>query len=212
MAAAKRKTIGVENVIRPGRVTQVDAEKYEAMKGAFLKIIPKKAPGATPAEILKRVVAHLPEQLYPGGATARRRDGGLVGEGGATRPGGEGGHRTRAQAAGAPASVVTAAALNTPSRVRPGFSPCSASMTEPTTPPVIPEAEALRRGYRRSRPKFGACLPDSRSALRLAEMTPVAIAGPPSMPGVPAAWCIGSRSTAGLRWLSGGVPCRHTQQ
>ena len=70
MPATKRKTIGVENVIRPGHVYQVDAEKYEAMKSAFLKGLPKKAPGATPAEILNRVVAHLPEQLYPGGATA----------------------------------------------------------------------------------------------------------------------------------------------
>ena len=70
MAAAKRKTIGVENVIRPGRVTQVDAEKYEAMKRTFLEVIPRTAPGATPAQILQRVVAHLPEQLYPGGATA----------------------------------------------------------------------------------------------------------------------------------------------
>jgi hypothetical protein len=40
------------------------------MKSAFLDVIPKKTPGATPAEILKRIVAHLPEQLYPGGATA----------------------------------------------------------------------------------------------------------------------------------------------
>jgi hypothetical protein len=67
---AKRKIISVENVIRPGSVYEVDAEKYEAMRGAFLKVIPGKSPGATPAEILKRVVAHLPEQLYPGGATA----------------------------------------------------------------------------------------------------------------------------------------------
>jgi hypothetical protein len=68
--ATKRKTIGVENVIRPGHVYQVDAEKYAAMKSAFLEVIPKKTPGATPAEILKRIVAHLPEKLYPGGATA----------------------------------------------------------------------------------------------------------------------------------------------
>jgi hypothetical protein len=68
--AAKRKMIDIENVIRPGHVYQVDAEKYEAMKAAFLKIVPKAVPGATPAEILKRVVAHLPERLYPGGATA----------------------------------------------------------------------------------------------------------------------------------------------
>ena len=33
MAPAKRKTIDVENVIRPGRVYR-DAEKYEAMKRA----------------------------------------------------------------------------------------------------------------------------------------------------------------------------------
>ena len=43
---------------------------YEAMKRAFLKILPKKSPGLTVAEIQERVIAHLPEKLFPGGAKA----------------------------------------------------------------------------------------------------------------------------------------------
>jgi hypothetical protein len=63
-------TVEVENVISPGSVRRVDAAKYAAMKAAFLKILPATAPGLTVADIQKRVLAHLPQELFPGGAKA----------------------------------------------------------------------------------------------------------------------------------------------
>jgi hypothetical protein len=42
----------------------------EAMRRALLKIVPKQAPGLTVAEIQERVLAHLPEELFPAGAKA----------------------------------------------------------------------------------------------------------------------------------------------
>jgi hypothetical protein len=62
--------IGIENVIRPGRVRPVDADMYTAMKRAYLKVLPAKAPGLTIAEIQAGVLAHLPERLFPRGAKA----------------------------------------------------------------------------------------------------------------------------------------------
>jgi Family of unknown function (DUF6958) len=41
VSAKKTKTIEVENVNHPGHVKRVDAETYEAMKRAFLKVLPK---------------------------------------------------------------------------------------------------------------------------------------------------------------------------
>jgi hypothetical protein len=43
---------------------------YEAMKRAYLKVVPKTPPGLTLAEIRDRLVAHLPEDLFPEGAKA----------------------------------------------------------------------------------------------------------------------------------------------
>jgi hypothetical protein len=60
----------LENVNHPGKVTLVDADKYAAMKHAFLKILPKTSPGLTEPEIRQRVVADLPDKLFPGGAKA----------------------------------------------------------------------------------------------------------------------------------------------
>ncbi len=65
-----KKMIAVENINVPGSVTNVDAEKYQAMKKAFLKILPKSDPGLTQKEVLAAVKEHLPEDLYPGGATS----------------------------------------------------------------------------------------------------------------------------------------------
>ncbi len=62
--------IEIENVMSPGHVVRVDADKYNAMKRAFLKILPTRAPGLTAAEIQERVLPHLPEDLFPGGAKA----------------------------------------------------------------------------------------------------------------------------------------------
>lgn len=40
------------------------------MKRAILKVLPRKAPGLTVAELEDAVLTHLPERLYPGGAKA----------------------------------------------------------------------------------------------------------------------------------------------
>ena len=66
----RSEKIELENVNHPGQVKLVDASMYLAMKRAFLKILPKTTPGLTVAEIQERVTAHLPEELFPGGAKA----------------------------------------------------------------------------------------------------------------------------------------------
>ena len=70
MAARKTERIAIENVIQPGKTYNVDAAKYGAMKRAYLKVLPRTSPGLTIAEIHGRVLAHLPEALFPGGAKA----------------------------------------------------------------------------------------------------------------------------------------------
>jgi hypothetical protein len=62
--------VGLENVNHPGKIEYVDAAKYEAMKSAVLKVLPATRPGLTVVEVQTRVVEHLPEDLFPGGATA----------------------------------------------------------------------------------------------------------------------------------------------
>jgi hypothetical protein len=68
MPSNKPKLIEVENVLHPGSIRRVQADKYEAMKHAYLKILPSTPPGLTGAQIIERVVEHLPEDLFPGGA------------------------------------------------------------------------------------------------------------------------------------------------
>lgn len=60
--------IVVENVVSPGHTYTVDAKKYNAMKTALLKVLPKKVPGLTGSEMSKAVLLHLPEAEFPGGA------------------------------------------------------------------------------------------------------------------------------------------------
>jgi hypothetical protein len=64
-SAAKIK---IENVLQPGKTYSADPVKYEAMKKAVLAVLPKTSPGLTVAEVQDRVVPHLPEDLFPGGA------------------------------------------------------------------------------------------------------------------------------------------------
>jgi len=45
VAVAKPQTVEIENVLSPGRIVRVDADKYGAMKQAFLKVLPKKNAG-----------------------------------------------------------------------------------------------------------------------------------------------------------------------
>lgn len=60
--------VAVENVNHPGKTEHLDAAMYEAMKHAILHVLPDARPGLTVAEVQRRVLAHLPEALYPGGA------------------------------------------------------------------------------------------------------------------------------------------------
>jgi hypothetical protein len=62
--------ITVENVNVPGRTTKVNAAKYRAMHQALMQVLPTEAPGLTQAEMFEAVLPHLPDDLFPGGATA----------------------------------------------------------------------------------------------------------------------------------------------
>lgn len=70
MPANAADRIEIENAVSPGRVYRVDRAKYEAMRKAYLKAAPDSPPGLTIAKIHERLVAHLPEDLFPGGAKA----------------------------------------------------------------------------------------------------------------------------------------------
>ena len=58
----------IENVLQPGKTYSADPAKYEAMKKAVLAVLPKTSPGLTVADVQDRVLEHLPEDLFPGGA------------------------------------------------------------------------------------------------------------------------------------------------
>jgi hypothetical protein len=60
--------IAVENAMSPGHTYTVDVKKYNGMKSALLKVLPKKAPGLTGSEMSEAVLLHLPETEFPGGA------------------------------------------------------------------------------------------------------------------------------------------------
>jgi hypothetical protein len=64
---AKAETIEVLNVLQPGKSYSANREKYEAMKLAVLKVLPKSSPGMTVEELGRAVLAHLPQALFPGG-------------------------------------------------------------------------------------------------------------------------------------------------
>lgn len=61
--------IAVENINTPGRTERVDAAKYHAMRAALLAVLPGGPPGLTAAEAKTAALPHLPEALFPGGAT-----------------------------------------------------------------------------------------------------------------------------------------------
>ena len=66
----KDKQVVVENAVSPGHVRNLNAGKFEAMKAAYLKVLPDTPPGLTPREIQAQLMEHLPQDLFPGGATA----------------------------------------------------------------------------------------------------------------------------------------------
>jgi hypothetical protein len=69
-AATSRPRVTVHNILSPHHVMQVDAIKYAAMRQALLKVLPRKAPGLTAAQMATAVLPHLPEAEFPGGAKA----------------------------------------------------------------------------------------------------------------------------------------------
>ncbi len=70
MPTTKTDKVEVENVNIPGQVKRVDADMYDAMKRALLKILPNRSPGLTLAQLRERLTAELSEELYPAGARA----------------------------------------------------------------------------------------------------------------------------------------------
>jgi hypothetical protein len=70
MAGKDSQKIEMENANSPGRTVRVDADKYEAMKSAYVKVLPRSAPGMTAAEIKARILPLLPASLFPQGAKA----------------------------------------------------------------------------------------------------------------------------------------------
>ena len=68
--AASNDKIEVENINTPGRVTRVNAAKYTAIKTAMLKTLPDGSPGLSFHDAVDQVKAHLPQDLFPKGATS----------------------------------------------------------------------------------------------------------------------------------------------
>jgi hypothetical protein len=67
---AKAEKVAVRNPNAPGHVANVDAAHYNAMKKALLKVLPRKSPGLNQTDMMAAVLPHLPDDLFPGGATA----------------------------------------------------------------------------------------------------------------------------------------------
>ncbi len=62
--------IDVQNINTPGKTTRVNAAKYRAMHDAMLGVMSKTAPGDTAKTIKEATRPHLPEDLFPAGATS----------------------------------------------------------------------------------------------------------------------------------------------
>ena len=62
--------IDIENVGQPGKTYRVDAVKFAEIKRVVLAILPKSAPGLTPAEVIEAIKPLLDQTLFPGGDTA----------------------------------------------------------------------------------------------------------------------------------------------
>ena len=67
MANNSTPKIEIENFTSPGKTYRVDAEKFNAMRAAYLQVVPKGPPGLKQSNIHQLVKAHLPQDLFPGG-------------------------------------------------------------------------------------------------------------------------------------------------
>ena len=64
-AASGDAKVVVQNVNVPGYTHRVDAAMYEAMRKAMLKMLPRKSPGMSQAEMWQGLAAYAPKQLFP---------------------------------------------------------------------------------------------------------------------------------------------------
>ena len=64
------ETVVLQNPNHPNYAKEIDAGMYEAMKAAFLNVLPETTPGLTYEELSNAVLPHLPDTLFPGGAKA----------------------------------------------------------------------------------------------------------------------------------------------
>ena len=62
--------IEIENVNTPGRTERVNRAKFEAMRDALLRVLPVGEPGITVSEAKEALLPLLPDEHFPGGATA----------------------------------------------------------------------------------------------------------------------------------------------
>jgi hypothetical protein len=62
--AAPRKMVVVRTPNKPGYSSRVDAESYEAMRKTMMKVLPRKAPGLTQAEMWAALVRAAPKKFF----------------------------------------------------------------------------------------------------------------------------------------------------
>lgn len=62
--------IAVENVNHPGKSKPVDRAMYDAMRQAYLEVLPAGPPGLTLAQISEHLTGRLPRDLFLDGAKA----------------------------------------------------------------------------------------------------------------------------------------------
>lgn len=68
--AKKNAKVPVANANHPNMVRNLDAAKYDAVKIALLKVLPKKSPGLTQTQLRGETAYHLPEHLFADGEKA----------------------------------------------------------------------------------------------------------------------------------------------
>ena len=62
--------ITIQSMTLPGRTVRVNRAKYLAMRKVLTAILPDRAPRSTAAEAKEALLPHLPDDLFPAGATA----------------------------------------------------------------------------------------------------------------------------------------------
>lgn len=63
----KSEKVEIENINSPGKTTNVDREKYEAMREGMLQVIPNSPPGLSAKEIKDGLILVVSNKLWPNG-------------------------------------------------------------------------------------------------------------------------------------------------